>query len=218
MANWSFMRFRTFLFDLDGTLIDHFAAIHRCYSYTMEKLGLPKPTYAQVHAAVGGGLENAFSRIVPPEHRVDGLRIFSAYWEKIMLEDLKVMPGALELLQSLHARGAVLAVCSNKLGSSSRPVCDALGFTPLLRAVVGAKDTPWLKPDPRFMAHMLQLVGGQADSSLMVGDSPFDVQAGHNVGMKSWCVTTGTHNADQLRAAGADAVYPGLPELARDLN
>jgi phosphoglycolate phosphatase len=211
------MLFRTFLFDLDGTLIDHFAAIHRCYSHTMEQLGLPRPTYAQVRAAVGGGLENAFSKLLPAEHQAGGLRIFNAYWEKIMLEDLKALPGSLELLQSLHARGAVLAVCSNKLGTSSRPVCDALGFTPYLRAVVGAKDTPWLKPDPRFMAHMLELVGGQADSSLMVGDSPFDVLAGHNGGMKAWCVTTGTHDAAQLRAAGADAVYPGLPELGRDL-
>jgi len=212
------MRFRTFFFDLDGTLIDHFAAIHRCYSHTMEQLGLTKPTPAQVRAAVGGGLENAFSRLVPPEHRAEGLRIFNEYWETIMLDDVKLMPGAFDLLQALHSRGAVLAVWSNKLGSSSRPVCQALGLTPFLRAVVGAKDTPWLKPDPRFTAHMVQLVGGEIDSCLLVGDSPFDVQAAHNGGFKAWCVTTGTHSAAQLQAAGADAVYPGLPELGRDLD
>ena len=212
------MRFRTFFFDLDGTLIDHFAAIHRCYSHTMEQLGLTKPTPAQVRAAVGGGLENAFSRLVPPEHRAEGLRIFNEYWETIMLDDVKLMPGAFDLLQALHSRGAVLAVWSNKLGSSSRPVCQALGLTPFLRAVVGAKDTPWLKPDPRFTAYMVQLVGGEIDSCLLVGDSPFDVQAAHNGGFKAWCVTTGTHSAAQLQAAGADAVYPGLPELGRDLD
>lgn len=216
-ASLPFMHFNTFLFDLDGTLIDHFAAIYRCYCHTMEQLGLPKPTNAKVRAAVGGGLENAFSRLLPPEHQTDGLRIFNDYWEKIMLEDVVLMPGALELLQSLHARGAVLTVCSNKLGSSSRPVCEALGLTPLLSAVVGAKDTPWLKPDPRLTAYMLQLVGGEAGSSLLVGDSPFDVQAAHNGGLKAWCVTTGTHSAEQLLVAGADAVYPGLTELGRDL-
>jgi phosphoglycolate phosphatase len=217
MASSLFMHFHTFLFDLDGTLIDHFAAIYRCYCHTMEELGLPKPTYARVRAAVGGGLENAFSRLLPAEHQTDGLRIFNDYWEKIMLEDVVLMPGAFELLQSLHARGAVLAVCSNKLGSSSRPVCEALGLSPLLSAVVGAKDTPWLKPDPRLTAHMLQLVGGEAGSSLLVGDSPFDVQAAHNGGLKAWCVTTGTHSAEQLLVAGADAVYPGLVELGRNL-
>jgi len=65
---------------------------------------------------------------------------------------------------------------------------------------------------------MVQLVGGEIDSCLLVGDSPFDVQAAHNGGLKAWCVTTGTHSAAQLLAAGADAVYPGLPELGRDLD
>ena len=50
------MRFRTVLFDLDGTLIDHFAAIHRCHAYAMTRLGLPAPSLAEVRAAVGGGL------------------------------------------------------------------------------------------------------------------------------------------------------------------
>ena len=50
------MPYRTVLFDLDGTLLDHFAAIHRCHAYTMKRLGLPEPTLAQVHAAVGAGV------------------------------------------------------------------------------------------------------------------------------------------------------------------
>jgi phosphoglycolate phosphatase len=64
---------------------------------------------------------------------------------------------------------------------------------------------------------MVQLLGASAESCLAVGDSPFDVQAAHNGGLKAWCVTTGTHSAPQLLAAGADAVYPGLAELGRDL-
>ncbi len=57
------MRFRTVLFDLDGTLIDHFAAIHRCHVYAMRKLGLREPTLAEVRAAVGGGLDEAIARL-----------------------------------------------------------------------------------------------------------------------------------------------------------
>ena len=53
------MRFRTVLFDLDGTLMDHLPAIHRSYVHTLPQLGLPAPTYEQVKRAIGGGLENA---------------------------------------------------------------------------------------------------------------------------------------------------------------
>jgi phosphoglycolate phosphatase len=47
----------------------------------------------------------------------------------------------------------------------------------------------------------------------MVGDSPFDVQAAHHGGFPCWAVTTGTHDDAQLTAAGADRVFPDLPEL-----
>ena len=52
-------RFTTFLFDLDGTLIDHFAAIHRRHVHTMKQLGLPPPTLAQVRNLLRGILGGA---------------------------------------------------------------------------------------------------------------------------------------------------------------
>ena len=212
------MRFRTFLFDLDGTLVDHFAAIHRSYSHTMEQLGLPKPSMSQVRAAVGGGLEKAFAKILPPEHQTDGLRIYREYWDRTMLDDVTLMPGAVELLQALQAKQAVLAVCSNKIGTSSRLICDKLGLSPFLSAVVGAGDTPWLKPQPEFTAHLLRLLDARAATSLLVGDSPYDIQAAHNGGLKAWCVTTGTHAAPQLRVSGADGVFDSLAEIGRALG
>ena len=102
------------------------------------------------------------------------------------------------------------AVLTNKLGSSSRLICDHLGITPFLQAVVGAQDTAWLKPQPEFIAHTLKLVGASPDGAVMIGDSPYDIEAAHNAGLPAWVVTTGTHDAEQLRAARADAIYPDL--------
>lgn len=210
--------FKTFLFDLDGTLVDHFAAIHRSHSYAMRQLGLPPPTMEQVRAAVGGGLERAVTRLVGPERAPEALAIYLPYWNKTMLDDVKLLPGARELLEKLLARGATLAVLTNKHGSSSRLICDHLGLTPFLRGIFGATDTPWLKPQPEFTAHALAQLGATAAGTLLVGDSPFDVQTGQNGGFPVWCVTTGTHNADELRAAGADKVFPDLFALAREFG
>jgi phosphoglycolate phosphatase len=52
---------------------------------------------------------------------------------------------------------------------------------------------------------------------MLIGDSPFDVKAAHNGGFACWCVTTGTHDAEQLRAAGAEAVFPDLLALSHAL-
>lgn len=210
--------FTTFLFDLDGTLVDHFAAIHRSHSHTMRQLGLPAPTMAQVRAAVGGGLELAIAKLVGPARVAEALPIYRAYWDQTMLDDVALLPGARELLDTLHARGATLAVFTNKVGGSSRLICEHLGIAPLLAGIFGAHDTPWLKPQPEFAAHVLQQLGAAPATTLLFGDSPFDVQAARNGGFPCWCVTTGTHDAAELRAAGAERVFPDLTTAGRELG
>jgi phosphoglycolate phosphatase len=211
-------RFTTFLFDLDGTLLDHFAAIHRSHTHTMTTLGLPPPTRGQVHRSIGGGLELAIERLVGRDRLAAALPIYREYWDRTMLDDVALMPGARELVAALHARGAKLGVFTNKLGTSSRLICDHLGVTPFFHAIVGAKDTPWLKPQPEFAAHVLGQLGATAASALLVGDSTYDVQAAHNGGFPCWAVTTGTHDADELRAARADAIFPDLFALRAALE
>jgi phosphoglycolate phosphatase len=211
-------RFRTFLFDLDGTLIDHFAAIHRAHDHTVRAFGLPPPTVEQVRAAVGGGLERAIGRLVGPERVEEALAIYRPYWDATMLDDVKLLPGARELLEDLHARGATAAVLTNNDGPSSRRICDHLGVTSLLRAVFGAGDTPWLKPQPDFTRHALRELGAEPSTALLVGDSPWDIDAAKNGGFPAWCVTTGTHNAAELSTAGADKIFPSLIELRRELD
>lgn len=211
-------RFATALFDLDGTLIDHFRAIHRAHSHTMQKLGLPAPTLAQVRAAVGGGLELAISRLVGPERVAEALAIYRPYWDATMLDDPELLPGALELLEALRARDVTCAVLTNKRGDSSRLLCTHLGLAPLLAGVFGAGDTPWLKPAPEFTTRVLAQLGAHAESTCLVGDSPWDVAAATNGGLAFFGVTTGTHTAAELRAAGATQVFASLAEVRTALG
>jgi phosphoglycolate phosphatase len=120
------------------------------------------------------------------------------------------MPGAVELFRTQHAAGVRLAIFTNKRGHHARKICAHLGLMPYLNGVFGAKDTAWMKPQPEFAAHVLAQLGRRAETTMLVGDSPFDVQSAHNGGFACWCVTTGTHDADQLRAAGAEKVFPDL--------
>ena len=211
------MRHRTVLFDLDGTLIDHFSAIHRCHAHTLRQLGLPEPTLAEVRAAVGAGLEQAIIRLAGPERATEALAIYRPYWDATMLDDVRLLPGARELLTALKQGGARTAVFTNKHGPSSRRVCAHLGIAELLDGIFGATDTPWLKPAREFSDHALHALGAAAAATALVGDSPYDVATARHAGWEFHGVTTGTHTAEELRAAGATAIFSDLAAVSRAL-
>ena len=208
------MRHRLILFDLDGTLLDHFAAIHRCHAFTLRQLGLPAPTAAQVRAAVGGGLEHAIAQLLGPEMFATllprYLPIYNAHWDATNLDDVRVLPGGRELLAAIREAGGRGAVLTNKRGPSARKVCAYLGLTPDLSGITGAGDTPWLKPAPELTHLVLTQLGASAADACYVGDSPFDVATARQAGLAFYGVTTGTHDEAALRAAGAEAVFAGL--------
>lgn len=206
------------LFDLDGTLIDHFKAIHRCHTHAMTRLGLPAPTMTQVRAAVGGGVELAVERLVGKELKAAALAIYRPHWNATMLEDVELLTGAKDLLTTLRSRGSRTAVFTNKHGPSSRLVCTHLGLTPLLDGNFGATDTAWLKPDLAWTRQILGQLDAKASETLLVGDSPFDVETARNAGLAFIGVTTGTHTAGELHAAGAERVCADLIEVARELG
>jgi phosphoglycolate phosphatase len=206
-------RFTTALFDLDGTLVDAFKTIHRGYCHTLPLFGLPEPTPEQVRRAVGGGLENAMGRFVPPELVADACRIHVAYTETILLDDPVLYDGASEVISALRAQGVRTGVLTNKIGDHARAILAHLGLAAHLDMVLGARDCPWRKPAAEFTAEALRRIGGEALSCCLVGDSPFDILTARNAGFPAFCVTTGTHDGPALRAAGASAVYPGLRAL-----
>ena len=208
------MRFRTVLFDLDGTLIEHLPAIHRCYVHTLPQLGYPAPSYDEVKRAIGGGLPRAMLRFVLADRVDEALAIYRPYWDATMLDDVTLMPGASSLLVKLRERGVQCGVFTNKHGPSARRICEHLKVEALLDDVVGAGDTEWLKPEPKFAAWTLERLGARASSTCLVGDSPFDVQAALSAGLAFAGVTTGTHTEAQLREAGATDVFAGMEALA----
>lgn len=214
-------RFHTVLFDLDGTLLDHFSAIHRAHSHVRRHYRMPEATRDEVMRAIGGGLPEALKKTLGPTHAHlldEALPVYRAYWDATMLDDAVLFPGARELLEKLHAAGITCAVFTNKHGPSARRVCSHLGLDPLLAAVIGATDTPWLKPEPEFAAHALKTLGASAATTALVGDSPWDVDAARLAGLAGcFAVTTGTHGESELRAHGATRVAPELLDFAPEL-
>lgn len=204
---------RAIWFDLDGTLIDHFATLYQCYRYALGKLNLPLPPPEVVRRNVGGSMEVTMRRFVDEAHVPEAAQLWRERLSQIYLDDVTLLPGARDLLRALHERGLRLGVLTNKIGAYSRGITRHLGLDPFLDAVLGANDTPYRKPQREFSALALARFQVTGDEACLVGDSPFDIEAARSVGMRCACVTTGTHSRAELLAAGADSVHESLAKL-----
>ncbi len=216
---------KTVLFDLDGTLIDHFTTIYRCYCYAQEKLGLELSSYEKVRATVGGSVNITMERLVGKEHAPKAVELFRYHFKDIWQEDLHELPGAGRLLQCLHAEGYELALFTNKHGEAARDICQHLGFTPYLKRVFGTGDTPWRKPEPEFTHHVVTEMDADTKTTLMVGDSPWDIAAARNEHLPCLVLATGSHSLEELEKCdpAPEGVYVNIFDMAKsyfgiDLN
>jgi len=203
---------QTVLFDLDGTLIDHFQCIYRCFVFAGETLGKPIPDYATVRATVGGSALITAGKLYGQENAERAESLFREHFNEIMLEDLHVLPGVEWLLDELPARGLRPAVFTNKHGESARKIMRSLGLADKFDAIIGSYDTPWRKPQPEFTRYAVEQVGGAPETTILVGDSPFDIQAARAGDLRAYVVATGSHNESELAACdpAADGVFPDL--------
>ena len=141
-------RFSSVLFDVDGTLVDGFTTIHRAYCHTLPLFGFPEPTKEEVRRNVGGGLENAMGRFVPPQLVAEACRVHVAFTEKILLEDPVLYDGARELVGALHAQGVRTGVLTNKIGDHARAVLAHLGIAAQLDVILGVATARGASPPP----------------------------------------------------------------------
>lgn len=213
------IHFQTILYDLDGTLIDHFATIYRSFAHAITRLGLEPPSFERVKATVGGSAPVTMGKLIGTDRADEAMVHFDEYFAANIFDGLEALPGATWLLESLHRRGYRQAVFTNKSGPAAREVCTHLGFDRWIEAAIGAGDTPYRKPQPEFSQHILSRLGTAPGTTLMVGDSPFDLEAGAAVGMRCAAVCTGSHTRAQLDDCGFSAIgiYDDLYELGHQL-
>ncbi len=211
------MPIRAILFDLDGTLIDQFEAIHRAFARVFSQMGFPKPSYEKVKSSVGGASLSTMTKLIGAKRAQEAVEILRPVFEEEMLIGLKALPGSHEILSFCRQRGVKTAVLTNKHGPHARAACDHLHFSEWLAFTLGADDTAWKKPDPRLTVHALEKLGGNTHETLYVGDSPYDYETATQAGLKSILVATGTHSEAELKEIAPNCVYSSLKEVMKEV-
>lgn len=191
------MTVKAVLFDLDGTLIHSLPDLVAAVNRLLAGEGRAPLEAEAVKAMVGDGADALVERAFAASGGLPGpdvtpfLKRFLADYEPRSAETTLPWPGVRETLAELKEKGLALAVCTNKPSKATAEVLASLDLADFFDHVVGADDTPALKPDPAHITVILEYLGVSAAEAVMVGDSRNDVLAARRAGVRSIVLSFG---------------------------
>ncbi len=215
------MAYQTILFDLDGTLLDTLEDLADAVNHILERHRCPQRTLDEVRLFVGNGLGMLMRRSLPAQYSqtvsdllAEELRTYYTAHSRI-----KTAPyaGVRELLETLHAAGAKVAVVSNKADEAVGELCSFY-FPGLVDAAVGETAGRRPKPAPDAVELALERLHVDKTGAVYVGDSQVDLDTAKAAGLPCIAVTWGFRSREDLVKAGAETLADSVEALSRLLQ
>ena len=216
----------TVVLDLDGTLVDSAPDLVATLNIIFARTGLPPVAYDAARNMVGGGARALIVRGLKAEGRtLDEIEIdrmvsdFIDHYAAHIADQSRPFPGLESALDTLAARGCRLAVCTNKLEWLAVRLLDALALSQRFAAICGGDTFGLQKPNPEMLRRTIARTGGDAGSTVMVGDSLTDITTARAAGVPVVAVDYG-YTERPVAEMGADRVIgklSALPDAVFDL-
>jgi HAD superfamily hydrolase (TIGR01509 family) len=206
--------------DIDGTLVDtnyqHALAWFR--AFRAHRIVLP---VWRIHRHIGMGGDQLVGALTDErtDHELgDEIREKEKRHYFELIDEVEPMEGSRELIEELGRRGHKVVLASSAKQDEVDHYLDQLDARELADAWTTSADVDATKPRPDLVHAALERVGGSAEDAVMVGDTTWDVEAALRAGVKTLAVRTGGFGADELRDAGAAAVFESVQELRERLG
>ena len=188
------MTYNTYIFDLDGTLLDTLGDLAASVNYALRSCGMPEHSIEDVRRFVGNGVRLLMERAVPDgaaNPRFDeAFASFRQHYMAHSLDTTKPYDGILEMLTALKAKGCRMAVVSNKFYAATQELCRHF-FADTIDVAIGEHEAEGIrkKPAPDTVFEALRQLGVGKEGAVYVGDSDVDIQTARNSGLP--CITLG---------------------------
>lgn len=199
------------VFDCDGTLVDSGATVCAAIAETFAANGIAVPPSEVSRRVIGLSLVKAIATLAPDlaedEHRrlaEDYKRVFMAMRAAGRVEE-PLFDGVLELLDALEANGWLLAVATGKSDRGLRHCLDQHGLHARFVSLQTADRHP-SKPHPSMVDQAIAEAAASPASTVVVGDTSFDIAMAAAAGARGIGVAWGYHDPQELLEAGAFAV------------
>ena len=182
----------TILFDLDGTLVDTAPDLMQAHNHVMKKFNYPTKTTEEIRDLVGQGAgaligrsiwgqaKKEFNKVKNQKIKDEMTKEFISYYGKNILDKSKLILGVKEFLIWCKKKNISMAVCTNKTEHLAVDLLKKIGIYDFFEYVAGHNTFDYCKPDPRHLTSIIEILNGNIEKSLMIGDSETDANAAKN--------------------------------------
>jgi HAD superfamily hydrolase (TIGR01509 family) len=205
------------LLDVDGTLIDanyqHALAWYRAF----RRHGIVLPVW-RIHRHVGMGGDQLVPALVGDidEEQGEAIRDTRDQIYQELIDEVSPLAGARELIVDLKQHGFSAVLASSAAQNELDHYLELLDARDLADSWTTSDDVEATKPEPDLVRAALEKAG--TDDAVMIGDTPWDIEAARKAGIETVTVITGGFSEQELREAGAAAVYESVDELRGHLD
>ena len=207
------------ILDVDGTLVDSNDAHAEAWVRAFSEAGLPVDP-VRVRRAIGMGGDKLMPAVSPLEaesetgHGVAERR--AEIFRESYLPSIRAFPGAASLVRELKDRGFRISVASSAREEELRPLLEIAGAAMLLPTATSSDDVQDSKPAPDVVHAALKTLGATADEAVMIGDTPYDVEAATAAGVR--CIALRCGGWTDVDLHGAVEIYDGPADLLAHLD
>jgi HAD superfamily hydrolase (TIGR01509 family) len=208
------------ILDIDGTLVDTNYHHTISWSRAFARHEITVPLW-RIHRHIGMGGDQVVVALCGEdvEERLgDSIREAETEFYMQLIDEVRPMEGARELIQALRERGHRVVLASSAKEQEVDHYLDLLDARDLADAWTTSADVEHTKPAPDLVHSALEKMGAEADSAVMVGDTPWDVRSAGKAGVETITVITGGFSEQELRDAGAVDVFESVGELHERLD
>ena len=202
------------IYDFDGTLVDTLFDIADAVNLSLSELGLRVLSRETIRMYVGKGVERLMAQVINGTGCVDlelAVELFRKYYSKNLVNHTRFYPSGREILD--HFRDKKQAICSNKPEEFVRNILVSLGSLDYFDAILGGDSLKSKKPDPEGLLYLLDCFKCSPKQTLLVGDSPVDIETGKRAGIFTCIVSYGFGDPEEIVLAEPDYSIDHLSEL-----
>ena len=193
--------FKTYIFDLDGTLLSTLNDLAASTNYALRWAGMPERTIEEVRMFVGNGVKLLMERAIPegvnnPKFEETYAKFREHYMEH-NLDTTRPYDGVPELLHELKRRGKHLAIVSNKFYAATQDLAKHF-FPDTIEVAIGERENIRKKPAPDTVLEALRQLNVSKENAVYIGDSDVDIMTAKNSGLPCISVLWGFRDKDFL--------------------